>query len=636
MPAAPARSNAAALAVTPAPPALAAPPAPAMAPAAVESGPAMASPTGRPLWRRPWVLVLYGFILCYLAGAGTVLWLGRAALFATQENEQQAKAPTSVEPTKSSPSTAPSGDNNAGGKKPKPGISEAVTAFIKQHADDPTDLEILEWGDDAGPWVRFRCKKIGNAPDKTGPVSVDKALYQFEETGGSIKITWMKCSKLDPWGERRGPGETLVPDDDSDVVRITKKTGPEPFDSDNRISLAFTDETQRFGIGILKLRDPRYPEKVKLLTRYQRGDSNNTSVKLDTFEYLFGRESPGVGIQWKHVKKAGRVAGVSVPASTTLKEWHPVENGKVNERKWMSTMHYEKERIDITQTVEIVVGEQTRLFDTALVTYHIRNGDDQPHTVGLRAMIDTYIGLTDGEPFFIPPTEDNPQPQLIGTKIELLKARVPQFIRVLENDSLNDPNATVAELGLKIKGYEDMDKLVICRWPQEWGASEARWDWPYTAMNEPADRDKDSCVVLYWPKATMARGEERRLGYTYGLGRVGSVPGEETFLANSQGKIKLFIGPARKGRPFVATAYVKKASGQNCTLKLPAGVKFVNGEKDKKVVPPEILDDKGNGYAVVTWRCEAAEAGSYTLDAVLNDGADAKANARVLEESIFN
>jgi len=203
---------------------------------------------------------------------------------------------------------------------------------------------------------------------------------------------------------------------------------------------------------------------------------------------------------------------------------------------------------------------------------------------------------------------------------------------VLENDNLNDPNTTVAEMGLKIKKYEDIEKMVICRWPQEWGASEARWDWPYQAMNEPAGKEKDSCVVLYWPRVNMAKGEVRTMGYTYGLGRVGSAPGEESFSANSQGKIKLYIGPAKKGKPFVATAYVKKADGQNCTLKLPDGVKFVRGETPAKPVKTEA----GKDYAVVSWRCEASEPGTYTLDAVLDDGADAKANARVLEESIFN
>jgi hypothetical protein len=417
--------------------------------------------------------------------------------------------------------------------------------------------------------------------------------------------------------ETFGQGQVLKPpvfEDDKEGVAIVKKTGPEPLDHGNRIALSFTEETQRFGIALVKLRDPRYPEKPKLLTRYENGNSNNTCLQIDKLEYIFGRESPGAGIKWKFDKKLGR----------KMREVRSKQDRKV-----VSVMRYEKEQIEVTQTVEIVVGEQTRLFDTALVTYEIRNDDDMPHDVGLRAMIDTYIGLNDGTPFLIPPTADNPKPQLIDTKVELSKTRIPQFIRVLENDNMNDPNNTVAEMGLRIKGYEPIDKLVICRWPQEWGASEVRWEWPYQAINEPAGKEKDSCVVLYWSKVNMAPKETRRMGYTYGLGRVGTAPGEEAFEKNSQGKIKLFIGPA--SQILVAAAYVKKADGQNCTLKLPPGVKFVKGETPAKPVKTE----PGKDYAVVTWLVEASKEGKYTFDAVLDDGADAKANASVLEDSIF-
>src|SRR5262249_26359877 len=149
-----------------------------------------------------------------------------------------------------------------------------------------------------------------------------------------------------------------------------------------------------------------------------------------------------------------------------------------------SVMRYEKERLDITQTVEIMVGEQTRLYDTALVTYQIHNGDDLPHDVGLRAMIDTYVGLTDGAPFLVAPAAEGAAP-LVDTKIVLLKETIPSFFRALESDKLGAPNAAILDMGLRIKGCESPEKAVICHWPQEWGASEARWDWPYTAMNEP-------------------------------------------------------------------------------------------------------------------------------------------------------
>src|SRR5581483_5883171 len=59
-------------------------------------------------------------------------------------------------------------------------------------------------------------------------------------------------------------------------------------------------------------------------------------------------------------------------------------------------------KVTITQQAEIIVSEQTGLKDTCLVRYTIANGDDRPRTVGLRYLLDTYIGANDGVPFTIP------------------------------------------------------------------------------------------------------------------------------------------------------------------------------------------------------------------------------------------
>ena len=47
-------------------------------------------------------------------------------------------------------------------------------------------------------------------------------------------------------------------------------------------------------------------------------------------------------------------------------------------------------------------GEQSRRLDTCLVRYVIENTDVRSHRVGLRFMLDTFIGANDGVPFTIP------------------------------------------------------------------------------------------------------------------------------------------------------------------------------------------------------------------------------------------
>jgi hypothetical protein len=55
----------------------------------------------------------------------------------------------------------------------------------------------------------------------------------------------------------------------------------------------------------------------------------------------------------------------------------------------------------VTQVVEVVRGK-TNVLDTCLVRYQLENRDSVPHKVGLRFMLDTYIGAEDGVPFAIP------------------------------------------------------------------------------------------------------------------------------------------------------------------------------------------------------------------------------------------
>lgn len=275
-----------------------------------------------------------------------------------------------------------------------------------------------------------------------------------------------------------------------------------PVDKEPRLAVAFSEETQRFGLACLKLKDPRNPERPKLLTRDERGNTNNTVVRLNGYEYIWGRESAGAGVVW--AKDKGKV----------LKEVRRADGLTT-----YSSMNYENERVRVTQWVRLVVGAQTRLYDTALVEYVIWNADNKKHTVGLRAMLHTSFG---GAGFFVVPG-DKDMRQVDGKEI-FEGAKVPEYVSIPESAKLNDPNAFVAQLGLKINGLETPDKVVLCRWPQEWGASEARWDWPYAA-NE--DKKRDPCVALYWSKLTLEPGAVKTLGYSYGLGRIKEAPVEK-------------------------------------------------------------------------------------------------------------
>src|SRR5262249_38054702 len=157
--------------------------------------------------------------------------------------------------------------------------------------------------------------------------------------------------------------------------------------------------------------------------------------------------------------------------------------------------------------------------DTCLVWYRIQNKGSLSRKVGLRIMIDTYIGANDGVPFTVPG-----RPGFVSDKATFLEKEIPDYIEVIEKPETPQSPGTVVRMGLRdttIPGIDRMDepeKLVICRWV----TSEAPWDPPYINIQgtgQPGERP-DSCVVLFWPTVEMQARTERSVAFTYGLGKL--------------------------------------------------------------------------------------------------------------------
>jgi hypothetical protein len=358
-----------------------------------------------------------------------------------------------------------------------------------------------------------------------------------------------------------------------------------PEDKVNRIEVQFSD-SQRFGIVIPRLRCLGNADKPRLLTRDERGITNNTCICIDGYEYLFGVELPGTCLH--------------MPA--------PVP-GRDPDRSWLSCMDFRTFGVRVTQTVEIVPGEWYGLYNTALVRYYLWNRDAKGHTVGMRFLLDSFIGRTDGVPFRIPPIGWKPA-RLVTTLAELAGNDIPECVLASETGLFADPNSTIAVLSLKIAGYEPPNKVVICRWPQN---SEVRWDWKI----EPLDKNpnaKDSCVAMYWPLVNLAPGEARCLAFAYGLDRISAIPG---------GAPQMQLAVQRRpvaGQPFRVTAYFQSTDpDQMATLTVPPLVKLLPGQNLKQPVPPY----GPRGYSQVTWWLKGDHPGTYRLK-VASPGIGAK------------
>src|SRR5262249_8610896 len=139
------------------------------------------------------------------------------------------------------------------------------------------------------------------------------------------------------------------------------------------------------------------------------------------------------------------------------------------------------EQIVATQIVEITPGEPVevtphvfkRLLDTCVVRYKIENRDARPHKVGLRILIDTFIGENDGVPFVIPGS-----PGLVSTSLEMRGNEVPDFIQAQENPSLTDPG-TIAQMKLRLGGrIEAPGRVVLTRLPdRDPGRTSKLWNY---------------------------------------------------------------------------------------------------------------------------------------------------------------
>jgi hypothetical protein len=366
-------------------------------------------------------------------------------------------------------------------------------------------------------------------------------------------------------------------------------------DSEPRIGLDF-DDRKRFGFVLLKERDPNNPDKRKHLTWDEKGSSNNTCLKVDGNQYLFGNAGYGRWVKKEEPRGSKRVG-------------------------WDSTWEAYNESIVVKQSVDLVPGEQSMLLDTVLVRYTVENRSKAPHTVGLRVMLDTFIGANDGVPFAVPGSEGK-KDRLVDSMEIFDQKDIPDYIQALERPDLKDPG-TVAHLGLKLPGFEPLEQMVICRWP-----GNKEYKWPQKADYEPmrSNSEKpDSCVFLFWTSDQMNPGDVRKMAFTYGLNTISGVGGGGGKIALTSG------GSTRPGGEFTVTAYVKDAEdGQVVKLTLPEGFSFVKGHEAEKTI------DKGGSLVQVSWRVRSGpKEGEFTLEAT-SAGARATRSVQIRSAGILD
>src|SRR5262249_40861468 len=148
---------------------------------------------------------------------------------------------------------------------------------------------------------------------------------------------------------------------------------------------------------------------------------------------------------------------------------------------------------------------------------------------------------------------------------------------------------TVAHLQLTSDDVEPPSRVLLGGYPiqplQKAGYLRAQswytgWEVPYLNIHETVEKrnvigprpgggewEPDSAVTLYWEPKVLQPNEKREVGFSYGLGEVGSVDG--------QGRLLLTVGGQTvRGGEFSLTALRRDpVAGERLTLKLPPGEK---------------------------------------------------------------
>jgi hypothetical protein len=347
------------------------------------------------------------------------------------------------------------------------------------------------------------------------------------------------------------------------------------------LALAFQDDpadklgaTMTFGLALQD--GPDGAARKKRLTFDERGRTNNTCYRIDGKEHLLGYDGGSWATHGEDLGSDGAQARIG------------------SRSVWM----HQAAPVAIAQHVEIIAGPQSGKLDTCLVRYTIENRDTTSHKVGLRFLLDTYIGDRDGVPFAIPK-----ETRLCDTGNDRQGQAVPDFMVAVETGDLTRPG-TVAHVGLRLGGRTDLpDRVTLGAWPskQKLGARDPRaqdnltmWDVPVLPLKDQAD----SAVTLYWMEKDLAPGSRREAGFTYGLGSVAADA--------SQGRVGVAVGGAfGPGGELTVLAFVKNpAKGEKLTLELPPGLTLIGGTHEQPV--PALPAGAASSCSLVTWRARSA------------------------------
>lgn len=336
------------------------------------------------------------------------------------------------------------------------------------------------------------------------------------------------------------------------------------------------------------LQDISIPGQPKSLIFSPLGQTNSVVLSIDGKNRVFGK------------KEHGKI----VSARTYTDKSRVIE------------FQFADEGIEVKQTVQLIPGDPIeqpdggfkRYIDTCLVKYKLTNYDKKSHDVGLRFLLDTYIGQND-KPLFMLPGRAG----LVRSIVDLQGKEIPDYIQALEVPKLEDPGV-IAQLNLRLPDRSEFPSRVsLTQLPE---VPEDRYEFDVQVLFDGKPKRKgdppprrtnlieDSAIAIYWKTEPLAPGRSREFGFTYGIGNVGGLA--ELTILNP--------GPIVQGTDFSLVALVAEArKGTQATISLQKGLELVDpATATLTLSPPDVKDGKIEP-APATWTIRAPHDGQYKI-----------------------
>lgn len=306
-----------------------------------------------------------------------------------------------------------------------------------------------------------------------------------------------------------------------------------------------------------------------------------TTVRIDGQNYVFG------GATKKRAGKTGRYAVVHEQSVT---------NNAIVTRTTL-------DGIEVTQRLSLFRNPLSRVMDTVLIEYRLRNVSERSKTLGLRMMLDTLLGQNDGAPFRLKEHAYQSEQEFVGKGIA-------PYWQVF--DSLKNP-AVIAQgvVSDSESGIVAPDRVLLSNWGL---LADNPWTFPYQegrSFVREGELELDTALAMFWNEQVLAPGESRTVQTLYGLGGVSLAPGELSLGLAMVSELDVL-----SREPQLLVAYVMNNGGYDSNdtrlyVELPEGLDIVEGTKALTLGP--LLVGESRQLAIMVQATEALKTGTYPI-----------------------